>query len=146
MLSEQGQQQQSFDPVSDYSPTMLHQQQHFATGHQQQHHLQQKQQQPQQQYHRSARPASEILPQNHHHPFLANNFQSPEGKLHTNRNKRQNSEFKRAVVVHRLTFLWSFLALNSSFVVTDRGTSLLFLSYSNYIGVSSISNCCIILN
>ncbi|KAG0288444.1 hypothetical protein BGZ97_006822 [Linnemannia gamsii] len=80
MLSEQGQQQQSFDPVSDYSPTMLHQQQHFATGHQQQHHLQQKQQQPQQQYHRSARPASEILPQNHHHPFLANNFQSPEAE------------------------------------------------------------------
>lgn len=78
MLSEQGQ-QQSFDPVSDYSPTMLHQQQHFATGHQQQH-QHQKQQQPQQQYHRSARPASEILPQNHHHPFLANNFQSPEAE------------------------------------------------------------------
>src|ERR1700679_2957470 len=81
MLSEQGQ-QQSFDPVSDYSPTMLHQQQHFATGHQQQH-QHQKQQQPQQQYHRSARPASEILPQNHHPPFLGNNFQSPEGILHT---------------------------------------------------------------
>lgn len=78
MLSEQGQ-QQSFDPVADYSPTMLHQQQHFATGHQQQHQYQ-KQQQPQQQYHRSARPASEILPQNHHHPFLANNFQSPEAE------------------------------------------------------------------
>ncbi|KAG9066203.1 hypothetical protein KI688_001424 [Linnemannia hyalina] len=78
MLSEQGQ-QQSFDPVSDYSPTMLHQQQHFATGHQQQH-QHQKQQQPQQQFHRSARPASEILPQNHHHPFLGNNFQSPEAE------------------------------------------------------------------
>ncbi|KAF9139660.1 hypothetical protein BGX30_007642 [Mortierella sp. GBA39] len=78
MLSEQGQ-QQSFDPVSDYSPTMLHQQQHFATGHQQQH-QHQKQQQSQQQYHRSARPASEILPQNHHHPFLGNNFQSPEAE------------------------------------------------------------------
>ncbi|KAF9103196.1 hypothetical protein BGX29_003661 [Mortierella sp. GBA35] len=84
MLSEQGQ-QQSFDPAvsfhqSDYSPTMLQQQQHFASGHQQQH-QHQKQQQTQQQYHRAARPASEILPQNHHHPFLANNsFQSPEAE------------------------------------------------------------------
>ncbi|KAF9897941.1 hypothetical protein BX616_004727, partial [Lobosporangium transversale] len=92
MLSEQG--NQSFDPTvsfrqSDYSPTMLQQQQqqqqqqqrqqqqqqqqHFASGHQQQH-------QKQQQFHRPARPASEILPQNHQHPFLSNNFQSPEAE------------------------------------------------------------------
>ncbi|KAI7820139.1 hypothetical protein BC939DRAFT_505196 [Gamsiella multidivaricata] len=86
MLSEQG--KQSFDPSasfrqSDYSPTLLQQQQqqqqqqHFASG-QQQHQKQQPSQQ--QHFQRAARPASEILPQNHQHPFLANNFQSPEAE------------------------------------------------------------------
>ncbi|KAF9195345.1 hypothetical protein BGZ50_004721 [Haplosporangium sp. Z 11] len=52
------------------------QQLHFATGHQQ---LKQQQTQ-QQQFHRAARPASEILPQNHHHPFQTNTFQSSEAE------------------------------------------------------------------
>ncbi|KAG0206612.1 hypothetical protein BGX28_002001 [Mortierella sp. GBA30] len=67
---------------------MLHQQQqqqqqqqlHFATGHQQLNQQQQKPTHQQQQFHRAARPASEILPQNHHHPFQANAFQSPEAE------------------------------------------------------------------
>ncbi|KAF9352869.1 hypothetical protein BGX34_011925 [Mortierella sp. NVP85] len=81
MLSEQGKpafDSASFHP-SDYSPTLLQQQQHqhqphqphFATGHQHQ------KQSNQQHFHRAARPASEIIPQN---PFLANNFQSPEAE------------------------------------------------------------------
>ncbi|KAG0220953.1 hypothetical protein BGX31_010342 [Mortierella sp. GBA43] len=85
MLSEQG--KPAFDPSasfrpSDYSPTLLQQQQqqqtHFATGHQQP----PKQPGPAQQHlPRAARPASEIIQQTHHHPFLANStFQSPEAE------------------------------------------------------------------
>ncbi|KAF9966568.1 hypothetical protein BGZ70_001929 [Mortierella alpina] len=92
MLTDQG--KQSFDPAvsfhqSDYSPTILHQQQqqqqqqqqlHFATGHQQLNQQQKSQPHQQQQFHRAARPASEILPQNHHLQFQANAFQSPEAE------------------------------------------------------------------
>ncbi|KAK3841903.1 MAG: hypothetical protein J3R72DRAFT_145476 [Linnemannia gamsii] len=155
MLSEQGQ-QQSFDPAvsfhqSDYSPTMLQQQQHFATGHQQQH-QHQKQQPSQQQYHRSARPASEILPQNHHHSFLANNFQSPEGKLHISDNDNTNTPTHlKGVIPFHSFYLLSLLIVIVFILAHTSSCSLLLigvplLSFSIILASPQYPIACNILN